>query len=173
METEKLYWTIVTAVVSAVWIVALFIRDRYSSAAQRSSSLIGRMLEIDKLLMEHPDIQKYMSSTATKPENYFREPSVLEDEVFYKAKSFAYLHINLFDEILSASRHSTAGPWLLAPPRVIELSDWEEYIKRKFQHPLYRSILNNESEIFGAALRGYWLTHKAHISASAASPFVW
>jgi hypothetical protein len=173
METEKFYWTVVAAIVTAVWIVALFIRDRHASAAERSSTLVNRMVEIDKLLMAHPDIQKYMSLTVAKPEGYFRDPAVLQDELFYKAKSFAYLHINLFDELLSSSRHSRTGPWLLAPPRVIELSDWEEYIKRKLRHPLYRSILNNESEIFGVALRDFWSTNKKAVDASAPSPFVW
>jgi len=173
METEKFYWTIVTAVVSAVWIIALFIRDRHSVAAARSSTLINRMVEIDKLLMEHPDIQKYMSSTVAKPEGYFHDPALLQDELFFKAKSFAYLHINLFDELLSSSKQSQRGLSLLMPPDVIELSDWEQYIKRKCRHPLYRSILNNEAEVFGAALREFWSTSKGSIDTSAASPFVW
>lgn len=173
LETEKFYWTLVAAAISAVWVIALFVRDRHSSAAARSSVLIGRMLEIDKLLMEHPDIQKYMSLTVAKPEEYFRTEQVLQDEIFYKAKSFAYFHMNLFDELLSLAKHSKTGPWLLMPPNVIELSDWEEYIKRKVRHPLYRSILNNESEIFGAALRDFWSTIKKSGDAASPSPFVW
>jgi hypothetical protein len=173
MEEQKFYWTVVAALVSALWIVALFVRDRHASAAGRSSTLINRIIEIDKLLLEHPEIQKYMSLTVTKPEDYFHDPAVLEDELFYKAKSFAYLHINLFDELLSSCKHSRVGPWLLTPPGVIELADWEQYIKRKFRHPLYRSILNNESEVFGAALREFWSVNKPSLHTAAPSPFVW
>jgi hypothetical protein len=172
-EVEKFYWTIVVALVSALWVAALFIRDRHSSSAERSSALVNRLLESDKLIMEHPDIQKYLSLSVTKSEEYFVSPEVLQDAAFYKAKAFAYWHINLFDEILSLAAHSRTIPPLLAPPDVIELSDWEEYIKRKCRHPLYRSILNNESEIFGAALRDFWSTRKDSISSASASPFMW
>lgn len=173
METENIYWTAVAALFGAVWALVIFIRDRNSSAAESRTALMSRLLEIDKLLIEHPEIQKYMSSTATKTEAYFRDPGVLEDELFYKAKTFAYFHINIFDELLSLATQSRVGPKFLMPPGVIELSDWEAYIRRKLSHPLYRSILNNESEMFGAPLRAFWTTIKKSLDAASPNPFAW
>jgi hypothetical protein len=173
METEKLYWTMVAAAIGAIWAFALFIRDRNAQAARQGSALIGRLLEIDKFLMEHPEIQKYISLTTSKPEDYFCTPEVLHDEIFYKAKSLAYYHLNVFDELLFLARHANRGLRLLRPPGLGELSDWETYIRRKLSHPLYRSILNNEGEIFGAALRDFWSKNGSVANAEPPRPWVW
>lgn len=170
---ENLYWTAIAAIFGALWAVAIFVRDRNASAVQQTSALIGRILEIDKFLMEHPEIQKYISFTAAKPEEYFRSPGVLEDDMFYKAKSLAYFHINLFDDLLSLAERSRTWLTILMPPRVRELPDWEVYITRKFSHPLYRSILNNEGEIFGAALRGFWAVSKQSLDPAGSKPHNW
>jgi len=61
----------------------------------------------------------------------------------------------------------------LRPPALIEISDWETYIKIKLRHPLYRSILNNEKEIFGGSLRDFWEKNKKDIESLQVDPFMW
>lgn len=173
MSVSEVDLTIISLFISAIWILVLYIRDRHSSSAERSSVLSERMLEIDKLIMSYPDIQEYMSLTATETEEHFLDPEILKNKTFYKAKALAYMYMDLFDEILFLAAHSKTGPMLLMPPDVIELSDWEEYIRRKFRHPLYRTILNNEGEIFGDALRKFWSESKQSIGRESANPFVW
>lgn len=172
LEVADFYWGVVVALVGAGWLVMLFIRDRNSASAERSSALIKRLHEIEQLIIDHPDIQKYLSLTVTKEEGHFRTPEVLQDDAFYKAKAFVYWNLSLFDEILSITTTFKSGPAILAP-QVLELSDWESYIRRKFKHPLYRSILNNEGEIFGAALREFWSANKAAIDAAPVDPYTW
>jgi len=148
MEEAKFYWTIVVAIISAGWVLTVFIRDRVSQSIERTSAIITRVLEIDKLIIENPDIPKYLSRTATQKEQYFRSEAVLEEDLFYKAKTYAYRQLNSFDEILSIASKTT-GMWsFLKPPSLVEISDWETYIMITLRHPLYRSILNNEKEIF-------------------------
>jgi hypothetical protein len=43
----------------------------------------------------------------------------------------------------------------------------------KLRHPLYRSILNHEGEIFGESLRRFWHKHKKKIESTPADPFIW
>lgn len=58
MDKATLYWTIVVGVVSAGWALIAFIRDRTSQSVERTSAMMGRLMEGDKLLIENPDIQR-------------------------------------------------------------------------------------------------------------------
>jgi hypothetical protein len=173
MPDPTLYWTIVTAVISAGWILTSFIRDRASQSVERTTAIMDRLLGADQLLVDNPDIQKYLSGNATRGEEYFRDSAVLDDAVFFKAKSFVYRQLNSFDEILSFSSKTSKRWSFLRPPGLIEISDWEIYIKELLRHPLYRSILNREARIFGAGLRDFWNQHKQEIETTPADPFVW
>ena len=172
LDMVDFYWGIVVALVGAAWVVMLFVRDRNSASAERSSTLIKRIHEIDQVIIEHPDIQKYLSLTLTREEGYFRTPEVLQDDAFYKAKALVYWHLNLFDEILSIATTFNSGLAILTP-QVVELSDWETYIKHRFKQPLYRSLWNNENEIFGSALRVFWFANKTSIDAASVDPYTW
>jgi len=130
-------------------------------------------MEGDKLLIENPDIQKYISKNARQEEGYFRNEAVLGDAIFYKAKTYVYRQLNSFDEILSIASRTGRRSWFSRPPALIEISDWETYIKIKLRHPLYRSILNNEKEIFGASLRDFWEKNKKDIESLKVDPFMW
>ncbi|WP_298436780.1 hypothetical protein [Geobacter sp.] len=173
MDEAKLYWTIIVAVVSAGWVVTAFVRDRISQSVERTSVIVNRLLDGDKLLIDNPDIQKYLSQNAARKEDYFRRHEALEDELFYKAKAYVYRQLNMFDEILSISARTGRGWSLLKPPALTELSDWETYIKVKLGHPLCRSILNNEQHIFGVSLRGFWDANRDKIQSTPVDPFIW
>jgi len=173
VDKATLYWTIVVGVVSAGWALIAFIRDRTSQSVERTSAMISRLMEGDKLLIENPDIQKYISQNARQEEGYFRNEAVLGEQIFYKAKTYVYRQLNSFDEILSIASRTGRRSWFLRPPVLIEISDWETYIKIKLRHPLYRSILNNEKEIFGGSLRDFWEKNKKDIESLQVDPFMW
>jgi hypothetical protein len=173
VDELTLYWTVVTAVISAGWLVTSFIRDRAAQSVELSSAIMNRLLVADQLLVENPDIQKYLSGNATCGEEHFRDPAVLHDLVFFKAKAFVYRQLNSFDEILSSSSDKSRIWPFLRPPGLIEISDWESYIQEALRHPLYRSILTREARIFGAGLRDFWNKYQHEIESAPASPFVW
>lgn len=173
LDTANFYWTVVVTLVGAVWVTVSFFRERNSLALERSSRLIAHLLEIDRIIIEHPDIQKYLASTANEQVEYFYNPSLLNEDVFFKSKSYVYRNLNIFDEILSASTHGKAPLPFLEQPGIVEISDWENYIKQKLMHPLYRSILNNEIDIFGSSLRNFWLLNRDSIESGRANPFMW
>lgn len=173
METASFYWTVVAGLIGAAWILVQFIRDRISQSIARTNALIERLITIDKLIIENPEAQQYISKTAKEGEDYFRNPARLNEDSFYKAKTLAYLHLNAFDEILSLSSKKNGSYPLLSPPALIELADWERYILVKIRHPIYRSILNNEKEIFGASLRDFWDQYKTEAESAVTDPFVW
>lgn len=173
MDDAKLYWTMIVALVSAGWVMTVSSRDRISQAIERSSVMVKRLMDGDEGIIDHPDIQRYLSQNASREEAYFRDESVLREELFYKAKTFVYNQLNLFDEILSISSRTSRGWSFFKPPDLTEISDWETYIKEKLRHPLYRSILNRERHIFGAALRKFWDKHRDEITSAPVDPFIW
>jgi len=173
MDKANFYWTVVVAVAGALWVMAGFIRDRVSQSFERTDAMVSRILEVDQLIIEHPDIAKYMSQTATRDEQYFRSEAALKEDLFFKAKTYAYRQLNSFDEILSMSSNTSRGLSFFKPPALLEISDWETYITIVLRHPLYRSILNAEKDIFGAALRDFWTRKRGVIQSVPADPFIW
>ena len=173
MERAQFYWTVVAGVIGAGWIIMSVIRDRISQSLERTNAIIDRLIEVDKLIITNPDIQKYISENSKQKEEYFRNESLLKEEIFYKAKTLVYMQLNAFDEILSMASQTSKRYSFLKPGSIIEISDWEQYIILKLRHPLYGSILNNEKEIFGISLRNFWEKHKREIESTSINPFVW
>jgi len=173
MDEANFFWEIFAALVSAGWVVTVFIRDRISQSLALSSALLTRLMEYEKISLENPEIQKYLSQNAKQDEVFFEDEKNLEEDIFYQAKTLVYTQLNLFDEILAISA-KTGGSWtFLRPVALVEKADWDEYIKEKLRHPFYRSILNNEKHIFGAALRTFWKRNKKTIESNPADPFIW
>ncbi len=173
MTNVTFYWTIIVALISAGWAITVLVRDRISQSVERSSALISRLIEYDKLNIDNPDIQQYVSANAGRDVAYFRDPLLLQERLFFKAKTLVYKELNLFDEILSFSARAGWGWWLLTPAPLIEWEDWQEYIQEKLRHPLYRSILLHEQHIFGASLRNFWSNNRGAVEAKPADPFIW
>lgn len=173
METAKFYWTVIVGIVGAVWIGVQFARDRIAQSISRTNAAVNHLIAMDQLIIDNPDTQRYLSETARENEDYFRRPERLKEDLFYKAKTLVYMQLNTFDEILSLSTRPQGMLALLGPGMLIEPADWEQYILVKLRHPLYRSILNHEKEIFGDCLRKYWAEHKTSIESAAIDPFVW
>lgn len=172
MDEASFYWEILAALVSAGWIVTVFIRDRISQSLALSSALLTRLMEYDRLNIENPEIQKYISQNAECEEAFFCDRKNLEETIFYQAKTLAYTQLNMFDELLSISP-KTSGMRAFLRPGLVEKKDWEEYMKQKLRHPLYRSILIREADIFGASLREFWKRNRKSIEGKTADPFVW
>lgn len=173
MGGSNIYWTIIVAIVGAGWVLVTYLRDRVSQSLVRTSEMVDRLIEVDRLTMENPQAQKYISQNAGREEEWYRDKSVLDDDVFYKAKTLAYRQLNAFDELLSVSSKTRKGLSFLKPAEVIELPAWERYIAVKLRHPLYRSIMIHEEEIFGESLRRFWHKHKKKIESTPADPFIW
>lgn len=173
MESVTFYWTVVAGITGAIWVLVQLFRDRVAQSISRTDTSVNRLITIDQLVINNPDIQRYLSQTAHHPEDYFRKQDRLEEDLFYKAKTLVYMQLNTFDEVLSLSSRHTGLASLFGYALLIELSDWENYILAKIRHPLYRSILNHEQDIFGDALRKYWVQHKQQVQSAGSDPFTW
>jgi hypothetical protein len=173
MTAMMSYWTLVVAFFTIVWTLITLIREQKTLAVSQSGSIMARLIESDRLIVEHPEIQRYLAKTATMEETFFRSPAVLDDNDFIKSKSYLYSKLNSFDEILSVSRHGKLAKFLLAPPKILEMVNWEAYMIQRLKHPLCRSIMKNELTIFGGALQDFWKDKKAEIESSAPDMFSW
>lgn len=144
-----------------------------AQSISRTDASVKHLIAIDQIVIDNPDIQRYLSQTAKHHEDFFRKTDRLEEDLFYKAKTLVYMQLNTFDEVLSLSSRHTGLTSLFGYALLIELPDWENYILVKIRHPLYRSILNNEKDIFGDALRKYWEQHKQQVESAGSDPFTW
>lgn len=172
MFDSTLYWTIIAGIVGALWKLSDFLRDRNLESIKRSSELFTRCSEDYKLIIEKPEIQMYLSQNAKQSPEYFHSEEILDNPLFYKAKSFAYRQIDMFDEILSLSSMTNRRFSLIRPLPVVEIKDWKEYIKIKLRHPLYRSILKYEKDGLGEAFNDFCKENKKWIE-GAVDPLSW
>jgi hypothetical protein len=173
MDKANFYWTILVALVSAGWVLTGIIRDRIAQSVALSGALSARLLEYERINLENPDIQKFLSQNAGQEEAYFHSDERLREDIFYKAKALVYMHLNLFDEILSMPSNRSRIGFLIEPAPVVEKSDWLEYMKERLRHPFYRSILNHEMHTFGTSFRDFWAKNRAAVESKPASRFIW
>lgn len=173
MLGTEFYWTVVAALGGGCWAVISSIRERKAQSIEQSRAIMDRLLDSNKTVIENPEIQMYLSANASKGVAYFRDPKVLADSNFFKAKSHLYSELNLFDEILSIARHNDAALFLLKAPGIVEIQDWREFMKVKMSHPLCQGILDNEGHIFGHALRDFWCEHQCEIKKKTPDAFIW
>lgn len=129
-------------------------------------------MEFEKINLEHPEIQQYLSQHAAHDQAFFYDEDHLNDTLFIQVKTMVYAQINLIDELLSMAA-TTRGVSALFLPNIIEPDDWEGYIKVKLRHPFFQAILIREADSYGAALRAFWKKHKKSIEAKLADPLVW
>jgi hypothetical protein len=80
MTGTEFYWTVDAALGGGCWAIMSSVRDRTTQAIERSRQIIDNLRDGDRLVIEYPDIPKYLSANASKDEQYFRSPVVLADE---------------------------------------------------------------------------------------------
>jgi hypothetical protein len=178
MDEMQFYWMVFAAVVFAFWTIITQIRTSKLQQQERNSSMVSRLLDFDRLCIEHPEIQQYLAETSMKEKEYFRLPERLKEKIFFQAKSHVYAKLNVMDEIVATGKSSKIRELFLGPSALNQLSDWETYFRVILRHPLYRSIMEDkeESKIFGATLRDFYKS-KGPKSADAGTgkpnPFIW
>ncbi len=169
----EFYWTIVAAVFGGLWAILSMVRDQRRQVVEDTRAVMARLLEFERLGIEHPEIRMYLSVTALEREDYFRDPQRLTENEFFKAKSFMYAQLDMFDEILAILAHNRSLLVTFRTKAILEDADWKAYMKQWMAHPLSRSILNNEGHIFGNELQSFWKINEANISASIPDRFSW
>jgi hypothetical protein len=75
----EFYWTVIAAIFGGVWTLVTIARDQRRRVTEDSQALIARLRDSDRYLIEHHALQKYISLTAHKTEEYFRDKARLSD----------------------------------------------------------------------------------------------
>src|SRR3569833_3121583 len=96
METAKFYRTVVDGIVGAVWNIVQIDRERIGQSISRTNAAVNRLTAIDQPIIYSPDTQRYLSETARVSVGYFRREERLKEDLFYKAMTLVYLHLNTF-----------------------------------------------------------------------------
>jgi hypothetical protein len=122
--------------------LAIALKDLLLSNLDRANKMTDRLIEIDKILLDHPELQMTLErESGRKTADYFA--SAKHEQDFVRLKAFLYANLNVFDEIISIAFR---GPGI---KRVIEFDAWQHYIIRRLRHPLFRELYDSEQENWG------------------------
>ena len=133
-----------------------------SANAERAKNLGDQLFEFDKVLIANPELQLKLEALRTSGNSFLASK---QDEDFVKLKSFIYMHLNFFDEIVSTYQGQSVD--------TVEYQDWCTYIVRKLHHPAFREVLDVEREIFGKQLRNFFEERRSEIYTSNGKPWLW
>lgn len=123
-------------------------KDLVFSNLERANKMTDRLIEIDKMLFDYPEIQITLERESGRTTaNYFA--CARHDEDFVKLKAFLYANLNVFDEIISIAFRG------LGIKSVIEFAAWKNYIILRMRHPLFRELYDTEKESWGLRFKRF------------------
>ena len=143
---------LVSAALSLIAIVVslvVYFTQRGFSDTQRVQKLTERLYDFDKLLVQNPAPQEQLEKLRHVKLPYFYAPDRAHDADYVRLKSYVYMHLNFFDEIVltiyDKGRIET----------VTEFDDWKTYIIARMRHPLFQEVFDRERSIWGDRFRKF------------------
>jgi hypothetical protein len=133
-----------------------------SANAQRAKNLGDQLFEFDKVLISNPSLQIELEKLRDSPAKFH---AMENKECFVKVKSFIYMHLNFFDEIVSTYEGKSEDS--------VEYKDWCTYIVEKMKHPAYKDVMENERKIFGGRIRQFFEDNRKEIYKDNGTPWQW
>lgn len=152
---------IIISILSACVALFSFFVSFYSRRERKEADLINaqkfvsdRLYELDKLSIAYPKIIKTLAEeNRRKNDNYF-EVYHQPDEFYHQLKSYIYLHINYYDEVVNLfERESMIKNYL-------EYESWRLYIMYLMENPLVREIYNKEYKIWGSNFNNFIIENR-------------
>jgi len=146
----------VVQLVVGVWLTTVATRiasnQEQLMRTQIGNSVTDRMLEIDRMILEHPGVWKRLMdetrrvySKADASTHYF-DPAHSDAEARLRVKAIVYYQLNFFDELfVSISQNARLS-------KEFEFDDWQTYMRKRLLHPLFREVLEESPDIFGRML---------------------
>lgn len=108
-----------------------------SSDEDHVHRLTDRLYEFDHMMLDHPDIERFVDDYAGLGKYFTSNRS--RDEQFYRVKAYILFQINFFDEIFC----------LMADDATLqqrfEFDSWKVYISKRMQNPLFRELFWSEN----------------------------
>lgn len=128
----------VAAMPIAIAMIAWFFTRRFYMN-QRTQEFWNRLQDINKLVLQYPEFQEFISLQATQKNNYFTDKNMREDERFFRKKAMVYLWLNLFNEVIKTAEGKEFA-WLGKKKfkEICGYETWEDYIIRKMRNPRFK-----------------------------------
>ncbi|THF65267.1 hypothetical protein [Pseudothauera rhizosphaerae] len=134
---------IATAAGVAVAFVALLAARWYYKR-----TLIGkvhdRLLELNKLAVQHPKVAKAFFDQSHRDTPYFVPIGIPRDEGYYALRGYVLFRLNIYEEVFFATQGIFAST-------TDDGRAWQRYIKQGFRHPRVRELFDEELDQFGHA----------------------
>lgn len=138
--------SIISVMIAITSLIVAFIsgRDRRKADIINAQKFISeRLYELDKLSITYPELQKRLTDISVSKEfdSYIKKLQE-NGESFHKLKSFVYIHINIYDELVNLfEREEKIREYL-------EYDFWRRYIMYRMENPLFEAIYKAESKYF-------------------------
>ena len=140
-ETGTLVATALFALLALLLSGYTFWASRRHLSAERVHRLTERLMAMDRTVIDAPGLQKTLYDRALVSEPYFTKERP-HDEKYFQLKSFVYMHINFYDEVISLIAKDPSIR------RAVEVDEWKKFILFKMRHPMFREIYRSE-ELWG------------------------
>jgi len=142
--------TLLVAVLALAVAVYTFFLTKRHLGIERVHRLTERMYELDRVLLNAPELQRLLYERANDTTPYFVEKDgVSPGDIYFKIKSYIYMCLTCFDEVISIA-HGDAHL-----KEVMEYQDWERYILKEMRHPLFRELRDKKRDIWGTRFNAF------------------
>lgn len=156
------------ATIAAAATVFTYFLNRKLQPYAPAAKLMDRMYELNKLVLQYPAEFAAFMKEATRKDAYFYAPEsvVARDATYFRLKSFAYFHLDFFEEVYLAIQDKSVS-------EQFEGEQWMDYILQKMRHPLLREVFHQEADrIYKGAFADY-IRSKANEISQPCDPMTW
>ncbi len=125
--------------------------------------LIGRLIDLDKLAIEHPDVLIFIETYKDRTDALSAEflgptTDIGQMHCQMRAKYFILVLLNVFDEYFMYKNACTMHDGLVPgnkPAAISEVQDWDRYIRDTMHKPIFWSLFDATNACWGLAFRDY------------------
>lgn len=80
--------------------------QRRFSELERAYSLTDRLYDLDRLMLDHPEVERILFQESQRKAQYF-VPEATHDDTFFQLKAILCMKLNFFDEFISTVSDDT------------------------------------------------------------------
>jgi len=132
---------VVVSLVAFVISLRTYQLNRRLQPLTTATKLMDRVLEINKLMLQYPDVMLAFLRESQRTEPYFSAPEeqVKRDSDYVKLKAFTYYLLDFNEEIYLVLQDKSISDQ-------VQGKVWIDFIIKRMRHPLLRELFGQEGE---------------------------
>lgn len=146
MEFVTSNFRTIIAFIAFILSIFIFFRSNKKDIINAQKFISDRLYDLDKITIDNPKLQQIiLKESEREKNNYFETIETIEtietlNEADISLKSFIYLHINFYDELINIFEKDKKIK------KFVDYKFWRRFIIYKMENPLFKEIYDNESK---------------------------